>query len=83
MGCSSNILTQTVLNIEKFQNFIKSYKIIINIKTSIINYNNMNPLKVFLISTKSIPKYVKIINDNLGYLNKDNDYLLMNQEIKC
>ena len=81
MGCSSNILTQTVLNIEKFQNFIKSYKIIINIKTSIINYNNMNPLKVFLISTKSIPKYVKIINDNLGYLNKDNDYLLMNQEI--
>ena len=71
MGCSNTVNTNsTILNIPKIKNFIKSYRIIREIINSIYNYDEANPpLKVYLISTKSIPEYIKILNKIIN--NKD------------
>ena len=64
MGCSNSININSSSLILKIKNFIKSYLIIRKIIDSIFNYDN--PLKVYLISTKSIPKYMTILNNKIN-----------------
>ena len=65
MGCENTINNSVKLNIEKIKNFKKSYQIIRQIKNSIYNNNEADaPLKVYLISTNSIPQYIRLININ-------------------
>ena len=71
MGCENTINNSGILNNGKIQNFIESYKIIRQIKNSIYNNNEADaPLKVYLISTNSIPQYIRLINNNINNIDK-------------
>ena len=72
MGCTKSINNTQLLTIKtKMNDFFNSYKIINEIIHKIKKCNEVDPpLKVYLISTSSIPIYIKIIKNNKSDLDK-------------
>ena len=66
MGCTKSINNTQLLTIKtKMNDFFNSYKIINEIIHKIKKCSEADPpLKVYLISTSSIPIYIKIIKNN-------------------
>ena len=67
---------------KRAKNFLRAYKIIIGIKNNIENTKKDDKLKVFLISTKSIPNFIGIFKKYKNFLDNINDIQEIENNIK-
>ena len=75
MGCTTIANTQHQCNLPKTKNLLQLYNALRDLKTSIKNFKDNNPLNVYLISTNSIPDFVAFLNEKKEKLDK-----LMNEQ---
>lgn len=76
MGTGNPIYIKKEINEIRAKNFIKIYKNLKDVKCKVDNLNKESILKAYLIGTKSIPKFVDLIdkyNNILDILNDNNE----------